>query len=100
MLLTGDVDKLVVQASQEDIAKFGKTQRPIVLNDAPNDIAAFDFNHDQYLYNKFGQRVAVVTSVDVSVQPLDVTSHGDMASRFLKGPMRASIRAEALKVGP
>lgn len=98
MLLTGEVDQLVVQASQADIQRFGHANRPVVLNDAPDEIGTFDWLADRYLYNQFGQRVAVVTNVSINVEKYDVTAFGSQSHQFVQGRARAAISAEALKL--
>lgn len=100
MLLPGEnADQLVVRADLAEVLAFGTAPRSVALHDAALDEdGEFDAHLDRFLYNKFGQRIAVVTDVSVNVNMLDITTHGSAGSKFLRGLARADIRAQAFKV--
>ena len=61
-----------------------------------NGAVPFAFTDDQYLYDRFGNQVAIVESVDITHDQLDITNVGDMSHVYIHGRRNIAIRARGL----
>lgn len=94
---------LIVTATPAEVQAFaGGLQRdePLILDSMP--VAATNPAFiGEYLYNAEGQRVAMVTEVEFSCDPFDVTHdprlvHSSLHRRYIPGQTRIEIKAIGL----
>ena len=85
---------LVVRASAQDIALFGrKVDEPVGLVNPDQTSNETLWGHDPYLYDRKGNAVAIVQSITVSHENLDTTLFGDSSKFNLPGLSRSELVA-------
>lgn len=86
IILSGDFDKLVIQATAEDVRQFSVPGRAVHLSGAaaPGGVR-FAGLCGQTLFAGDGTAVAVVTEVDIRLGDMDVTTFGHSKPQFIVG---------------
>lgn len=88
---------LLVTASPQEIEAFASPlvkDSPILLDEQPRQPSSIG----QHLYNENGELVAFVTSIDVHVERIDVTTGSD--SNVVYAPGHRTVNISAVGVGP
>ena len=98
--------ELVVRATDAEVAAFATTgPSDVMLAREHRQASAGVQDYGRWrdlmdtggmLYNARGVPVAVVTSMSVSMDPIETTGFGDAMRGFLSGPRRIELRVEAL----
>ena len=89
-------DKLIVEATNADVARFAKGASVAIAPVESAYPAAIDEIVGQTLYDKRGRAVAIVTGLEVHRNAIDATAFGDAAQRFIYGPVVKKLTVEAL----
>ena len=86
---------VIVSASPADIAAFASPMvkdAPVLL-DVPAPIPT---SIGEHLYNEQGQCVAVIRSIDIHQDAIDVSMWGDSQMRYVPGLRRIDIHAHGI----
>lgn len=87
---------LIVAAKPNEIEAYASQllpKAPLMIDRPPKTPAAIG----EHLYNARGELVAIVRTITVSNEPIDVTTHWDEVSRFIPG--RLTVEIEAIGLG-
>ena len=100
IVLSRDLSDLVIRATDAEVARFAVHAAVAVAEavDATQMQAGLIDPGDPYLYNRHGERVAIIDQVSVTRQNIDITSVGSAAHEFIRGSSELRISARGLRV--
>ena len=99
ILLGGEFDKLIVQATVNEVAQFAAGSAVFVAGaPVPGGTDWTDVMSDGggFLYDRHGRPAALISQIDVRRQNIDVTSSSDSSPQMIAGPMEVLIRARGI----
>ncbi len=99
ILLGGEFDKLVIQATAHDVAVFGSPGAAVCVSDGPS-AGVVDWRDlmgaGGFLYDRHGHQVAIIEQIQQHRSVVDVTPTGSSFSQVIGGLREVSIRARGL----
>lgn len=98
IIVSGDFDKLVVQATAAEVAAFASNGLQVSVSKRINglDPMLARIEPGQSLFDADGHLVAIVTDLRVAREQVDITSLGSMGPEFIPGCLRVDIRARGV----
>ena len=103
IIVRADADKLIVEATPDQIARFNPTtgqeaeiQRTATAAMPGGFLSGNGSVEDRTLFDRFGRAVAIVTDVSIHQELIDVTNFSSDQQTYLHGHRTVDIRAIGL----